>query len=126
MYSKQESGGLDGFRLFAAILVISIHTSPFIIINQNLDFFFTRILSRVAVPFFFMVTGQFVVYELLDKKNNQTDKLHKYLKKIGLLYAITSFFYIPLGIYAGRYKGLTIKKICTHQVLMIKNSQLNQ
>lgn len=111
MYSKQESGGLDGFRLFAAILVISIHTSPFIIINQNLDFFFTRILSRVAVPFFFMVTGQFVVYELLDKKNNQTDKLHKYLKKIELLYAITSFFYIPLGIYAGHYKGLTIKKI---------------
>lgn len=56
MSQKQKSGGLDIFRIIAALLVISIHTSPFSGISENLDFFVTRIVARVAVPFFFMVT----------------------------------------------------------------------
>ena len=43
MSQKQKSGGLDIFRIIAALLVISIHTSPFSGISENLDFFVTRI-----------------------------------------------------------------------------------
>ena len=53
MSQKQKSGGLDIFRIIAALLVISIHTSPFSGISENFDFFVTRIVARVAVPFFF-------------------------------------------------------------------------
>ena len=61
MKSGQNYGGLDRFRILAAILVIAIHTSPLESYSADADFFLTRILARAAVPFFFMVTGQFVL-----------------------------------------------------------------
>lgn len=57
MNKSEKSGMFDWFRLIAAILVIAIHISPLETINQNADFFLTRVLARTAVPFFFMVTG---------------------------------------------------------------------
>ena len=61
MQTRQNYGGLDVFRLVAAFLVIAIHTSPLTCFGANADFFLTRVLARVAVAFFFMVTGQFMV-----------------------------------------------------------------
>ena len=65
--TKQQApaGGLDLFRLIAAFLVVAIHTSPLESVSAEADFFLTRIVARVAVPFFFMVTGQFVASGLL-------------------------------------------------------------
>ncbi|NLM03852.1 MAG: acyltransferase, partial [Clostridiales bacterium] len=60
MSSSKEYGGLDYFRIIAAALVVAIHTSPLSIINDRADFIFTRILCRIAVPFFFMVSGFFL------------------------------------------------------------------
>ena len=55
--SQHNYGGLDLFRIFAALMVIAIHTSPLASFHDSADFFLTRILARIAVPFFFMVTG---------------------------------------------------------------------
>lgn len=107
MQTRSRSGGLDAFRMIAALLVIAIHTSPLTSINDNADFFFTRILARVAVPFFFMVTGQFVVSEFLDKSGNAGNSLLASLRKIGLIYGVAILLYIPIGIYAGHYKNLS-------------------
>ena len=57
-------GVLDWFRIAAAFLVTAIHISPLEDISAQGDLVLTRILARVAVPFFFMVTGYFV----LDKE----------------------------------------------------------
>ena len=65
MKAKQNTGGLDIFRLAAAFLVVAIHTSPLISFSAEGDFFLTRVLARTAVPFFFMVTGQFVLSDSL-------------------------------------------------------------
>ena len=46
MNAKSKNGGLDAFRLFAAVLVIAIHTSPLAFFNADADFFLTRILAR--------------------------------------------------------------------------------
>lgn len=78
--SRIKSGGLDAFRIIAAVMIITIHTSPLESFNQNADFFLTRVLSRVAVPFFFMVTGQFVVSEII-RKSSSSAVLAKYIKK---------------------------------------------
>ena len=51
MQTRQNYGGLDAFRLVAAFLVIAIHTSPLTCFSANADFFLTRVLARVAVPF---------------------------------------------------------------------------
>lgn len=65
MKAKQNTGGLDIFRLAAAFLVVAIHTSPLSSFSAEGDFFLTRVLARTAVPFFFMVTGQFVLSDSL-------------------------------------------------------------
>ena len=93
MGRDREYAGIDWFRVAAALLIVAIHTSPLDSVNADADFFLTRILGRVAVPFFFMVTGFFV---LSDRK-----KTLKFLKKTALLYAGVTILYLPIQIYAG-------------------------
>lgn len=128
MHTKDNCGWLDKFRLIAALLVVAIHTSPLGAFSPEGDFFFTRVLARIAVPFFFMVTGQFVVGKFIDEddlplspeglsdtgtvehtKENGAGQNNPwgYLKKILFLYAAAIVLYLPVGIYAGHYKGLT-------------------
>lgn len=106
MDTKQHYGGLNLFRLIAAILVVANHTSPLTVFSADADFFMTRILARVAVPFFFMVTGHFVLSGILDSADSGK-KSGRFLKRISLLYALSILIYIPLGIYAGHYHDLT-------------------
>lgn len=127
MHTKDNFGWLDRFRLIAALLVIAIHTSPLGTFSPEGDFFLTRVLARIAVPFFFMVTGQFVAGKFVtsDKDfcgNNATSEpiekravstagrrdLPHYLRKILILYAAAVILYLPVGIYAGHYQGLTL------------------
>lgn len=108
MSEKREYGGLDWFRVIAAALVVAIHTSPLLGIGEAADFFLTRVLARVAVPFFLMVTGQFVVARLWRSEEGARRYLMKYVRKMLLLYAVFIILYLPVGIYAGNYKGLTL------------------
>ena len=107
MGTRRSYGGLDDFRIVAAVLVIAIHTSPLASFSPEADFFLTRILARVAVPFFFMVTGQFVLPGIISRKKGSTGRLMRYLKKTALLYGLAVCIYLPLGIYAGHYKEMT-------------------
>ncbi|MCM1539958.1 MAG: serine racemase VanT catalytic subunit [Blautia sp.] len=69
MHTKDNYGWLDLFRLLAALLVIAIHTSPLGAFSPEGDFFLTRVLARIAVPFFFMVTGQFVAGKFIAEES---------------------------------------------------------
>ena len=106
MRSNPNSGSLDRFRMLAALLVVAIHTSPLTSVSEGADFFLTRILARIAVPFFFMVTGQFVASGLL-KPPGKVARYHKFLKKTALLYAFSILLYLPIGVYAGHYEDMT-------------------
>ena len=108
MRTKTNYGGLDNFRLAAALLVVAIHTSPLTSLSADADFFLTRILARVAVPFFLMVTGQFVVGRFLNGAGKGKGAPWRYLCKIMLLYLFSILLYLPIGIYAGHYKALTL------------------
>lgn len=115
MRTKANYGWLDRFRIGAALLVIAIHTSPLATFHQGADFFLTRVLARIAVPFFFMVTGQFVVSGFLTAGEISSQKgalkLRRYLVKTSLLYLICIVLYLPIGIYAGHYEDLTVGKV---------------
>lgn len=100
MNKSEKSGMLDWFRLIAAILVIAIHTSPLETINQNADFFLTRVLARTAVPFFFMVTGCFTDFEHPKKT----------LIKLTKMYLAVTLLYLPLGIYSGHLSDFSFWK----------------
>lgn len=106
MEKQTQYGGLDAFKILAALLVVAIHTSPLTTYTPDGDFLLTRSLARVAVPFFFMVTGHFVLGGVLEGKA-PFSPLWRQVKKILRLYLIAVLLYIPVGIYAGHYQDLT-------------------
>lgn len=105
MRQTKRYDGLDRFRLVAAAFVVAIHTSPLASFSEGADFFLTRVLARVAVPFFLMVTGQFVAAGCLQ---HGAGRLFRYLKKTFFLYGMSTLLYLPIGIYAGHYEKLRL------------------
>ena len=111
MNQETNTGGLDKFRLVGALLAVANHTSPLTCISAEADFFLTHILARVAVPFFLMVTGHFVLPRILEPGVRARRRLLRYLVRTGILYLACILLYLPLGIYAGHYKELTAAKV---------------
>lgn len=101
MINKNKLGALDVFRIIAAILIIAVHTSPLLQVSSQLDFILTRVIARIAVPFFFMCTGYFVLASRDDSKKQIT----KSIKKLGILYGISILIYLPINIYANQIQG---------------------
>ena len=91
--------GIDLFRLVAAILIITIHTSPLASFTATGDFILTRILARVAVPFFFMTSGFF----LISRYSRDNKKRKKFVKKTAYIYVLAILIYIPVNIYNGYF-----------------------
>lgn len=111
MGDYKKLGGLDTFKIVAAFLVVAIHTSPLSAFSAQADFIFTRIIARIAVPFFLMVTGYFMLSGYLFHKEKNTDLLFHWIKKVLLLYAVAMVLYLPLNFYAGQFKGVGISGI---------------
>lgn len=103
MVSKPNYSGLDWLKFIAALFVIANHTSPLLSYNEYFDFLFSGIISRLAVPIFFMSTGFFFFRKLTGYKVKDQKALFKYLKKIGILYLIAVLLYIPLNMYKGDF-----------------------
>lgn len=104
----KQSKALDYFKLFAAFLVIAIHTSPLAGINATADFVLTRILARIAVPFFLMVSGFFLLPQYLFDKSADSRRLRTFLKKTFLLYLLAVLLYLPVNFYAGHFRDAGI------------------
>jgi serine/alanine racemase len=105
MRSSRNVGGLDYFRLAAALLIVGIHTYPLLSVSEDLNFLVINVLARVAAPFFLMVTGYFVLPRILSEGREATARLKAFTKKIGLLYLGATLFYLPISIYAGHYSS---------------------
>lgn len=107
MKSKQQTGALDFFRIIAAVLVIANHTSPLASFSADADFFLARILARLAVPFFLMVTGQFILSGAIFGRKRDCKKVFSFCRKTALLCGVAILLYLPIGVYAGLYRGLS-------------------
>ena len=97
MSSSRTYKGIEIFRVVAAFLVVAIHTSPLASYSGTADFVFTRVIARVAVPFFFMVTGYFVL--------SKGTGVRRFLKKTAIIYAASAALYLPINVYAGHLRG---------------------
>lgn len=95
---KNQTGSLDWFRFVAAFMVVAIHIYPLSFLSADLDFVFTRILFRVAVPFFFMVSGYFVLSKLQSDRHDAPALLKHFLKKALLMYALCILIYLPIAL----------------------------
>jgi len=95
---------LDIFRFIAALMIVAIHIYPLAVFNQNVDYFFTRVIFRIGVPLFLMITGFFVLPKALKDKN----KLKDYTFKILKIYILSILIFLPINIYSGTFKNLDI------------------
>lgn len=86
---------IDFYRFIAALMIVAIHIFPFTFISEEVDYTLTRILFRIAVPFFLMITGFFILPKALKEK----ETLEKYTLKIMKIYIISMLIYLPLNIY---------------------------
>lgn len=87
MSEKKEYKGIDIFKFICALFVIAIHTEPGHV-NIWLDRFI-GILTRIAVPYFFVASGFFY------NSNNNKNGFIKTFKRLVLLYLINIVIYIP-------------------------------
>jgi len=101
-------GGIDRFRLIAATLIVGIHTYPLVSISDVVNFYVIHVLARVAVPFFLMVTGYFLLPRYLFRRERDIKPLVNFIKKTGLIYALATLLYLPISIYAGHYAGVNL------------------
>lgn len=97
---------LDRFRLAAAVLVVCNHTGPLSTWWEAGNFWLTEVLARLAVPFFFMVSGCF-----LAKKG--PGGRHRFWKRTGLLYLCAAALYMPLTWYAGQLTSDLVRRFFT-------------
>ena len=98
---REDLGALDRFRLLSALLVVAIHTGPLSSLSETGDYLLCRGLARLAVPFFFTVTGFF----LLPRAAQQgLSALKQFWKKGLLLYGGAIVLYLPVMVYTGYFR----------------------
>lgn len=85
---NKRNCSIDVFKYICAWLVIAIHQKPFHDFGELSDYFSIEFLPRIAVPFFFVVSGYFL-HSTIKK-----GKFLSYEKKLIVTYALWSFIYI--------------------------------
>lgn len=89
---RQRNHSIDIVRLICSVMVIAIHTRPFLLMQSYMDGGI-QILVRLAVPFFFCTTGYFLK-EAVNKSG--TSAILRTLKKDFLLYLAWSILYFAV------------------------------
>ena len=81
MEGNRQYGGFDLCKIAAAFLVVAIHTSPLVSFSADADFILTRVFARVAVPFFLMVSGFFLLPQYLYQNSTDRRPILRFWKK---------------------------------------------
>ena len=76
--------------------MVAIHTGPLLSVSPLANDLLTDIWGRIAVPFFFAVSGWFLVPRL---RREGAAALGPFLKKTLLLYLLSALLYLPLNLY---------------------------
>ncbi len=89
--NQKRYDSINIMRMICAFLVISLHTSIFASINLGLNSIIAKGISRIAVPFFFISTGYFMV-----KNITKGGYVKGFVKKLSLIYLLISVIDIIL------------------------------
>lgn len=91
---KSRNAYIDAFCFLCAILVVVIHTKPFIDTDSTMYFWFVKVLPRIAVPFFFCTTGYFFNRQLSNPAACRNQFFHLLQQ-----YCVWSFIYIVASMF---------------------------
>ncbi len=99
MKNKQDLGALDIFRIIATALVILIHAPALLYISDTGNIILSGAVARIAVPFFFTVTGIFTDF-------TSAENIKRLVLKTLVLYAAATAVYLPYGVYSSSVKAV--------------------
>ena len=94
--------GIDRFRIAACLMVIAVHTGPLGSVSQTADTVVTYIICRLAVPFFFLASGFFLVRAA--GRESGARPLAAFLRKTLLLDLAAIAAFLPLNVYSGYFR----------------------
>ena len=112
---KRQYASIDIARYVSALLVVCIHTFPFLEISETFNTYFIHTVCRLAVPFFFTTSG-FFFFRNYDSENedlNET-RLKKALIRLFRIYLIWTILYLPYTIFDYTHTGFHIKYLFTY------------
>ena len=100
--ARKNYNGIDVAKFICSILVIAIHVDPFATSDnstlQQLHFFLSQYIARIAVPFFFIAAGYFL-FRKTSPDSFDLRPVRKYIGRIVRLYVLWSILYFPLVLY---------------------------
>lgn len=105
LIDKKEYFAVDIFRLIFAIGIVALHLSPLEDICGICNYFLINVITRIGVPFFFLVSGFFLYKKIYDY-----DKVKMYINKLMKQYLIYTFIYMPQILYVRIKSGGSILK----------------
>lgn len=94
---RKEFSGIDIARLICSLLVVCIHTSPF---GTNPayrlpNFFLQSYIARIAVPYFFAVSGFFLFRKTTPEEFSMAP-VWAFLRSMLRIYCLWSLLFLPL------------------------------
>lgn len=98
--NKKEDSAIDIAKFVCAILIVSIHTKPFIDYSNLINCYFEDVFSRLAICLFFVISGYYFFKGLdfengkIRKSKENRKKLLKYVSRVFILYAVWSLVYL--------------------------------
>lgn len=103
---KKNYDMVDLLKFVFAILIVALHTQFLKSFSEYGNFFVTSIFSRIAVPYFFMISG-FLLLKKVQLFGEEEKKIYikKYIKRLGIMYAIWSLIYALFYIMADIFKN---------------------
>lgn len=109
MSTHRQYPALDIAKYIGAMLVVAIHTFPFVDLSPSFNLFFISTVCRLAVPFFF-VCSCFFLFGKISRSQPEASRqaLIRYEKRLGILYLIWTVIYIPYTLWNYSEAGFTL------------------
>lgn len=99
MVKAKQYAAVDIARYVSALLVVAVHTYPFLEISEEFNTLFIATVCRLAVPFFFTSSGYFFFRKLTGSHEKDVKKLRRHLFRIFRLYLVWTVIYIPYTVW---------------------------
>lgn len=105
--TSQRNNAIDLFRYVCAVLIVNIHAHPLLKMNETANYIVVEHVSRIAVPFFFLVSGFYFSLRYYAGKK----PYGSYIKKLFLIYTMWSVVYaIEVAILRGGFTMEMLKE----------------
>ena len=93
-----------------AIFVVALHAHPFADISADWDYYTSGVLTRLAVPYFFVASG-FFLFSKMPVGEISSDKIRRYCIRLGKLLVAWTVIYLPIAVYEVWHSADHIQKL---------------